>query len=164
MKRIPFVPDIHMQDAGGDEYYRIPGTDRVCTIPVLLVPGLDGKPVEQKNAPWIERQYSFLLQRTADANCVKDIEDAIEAELFRVEVRTALKDQKDKAKARGYWELEDKHAQAILNATTKPATPINPPHTFNYVPFILAVKNQTTPAAEIELPPVSNGASAQAAS
>lgn len=164
MKRIQYVSEIPMEDGSGDSYFRVPGTDNVTTVGVLRIAGPDGKVEERKLEPWVQRQYAFLLLRTADAECVKHITDAIEAELFRVELRTALKQQKEFAATRGYWELDDAHALAILNATTKPTTPLGNGPIFNYVPFIRAVKDMTTPEAKSE-PAVTtpaNGAAAQA--
>jgi hypothetical protein len=162
-KRIPYVPDIHREAPGDEKYYLIPGVEVPVTSPTRLVRKADGSSEEVPNAPWTIRQIGFLLERIADAKFVEG-KEAIEGELLRDDVRGIIKRQRDDAPRLGYWLLDnDDHYIRILNATVKPITPLQPPAlAFNYVPFIRAVMGATTPAAEIELPPVTNGVAAQA--
>lgn len=162
MKQIAFVADIHMENGESDPLFRVPGTGNITTLSGLRFARADGSPYIEPNEPYMLRQLAFLLDRVVDPTFGDGL-DAIDAEILRDDVRGIIKRQAKEAAARGWWEFDDKHAQALLNATTKPKNPLmqlQPTLTFNLVPFIRAVKDQTTPAKEIDLPPVTNGAAA----
>jgi hypothetical protein len=163
MKEIPYVADIHMEAPNEEPYYRIPGVaDGFTQNATRRVPKPDGSIGDEPNAPWMVRQIAFLLERVADAKFVEGM-DAIDGELLRDDVRGVIKRQRELAPKRGCWRLEnDDHANRIMQATVKPAAPMQPAAlTFNCVPFIRAVKAMTTPAEASEPVAVSNG-SAQA--
>jgi hypothetical protein len=162
-KRIKFVPDIHMEAPAEELYYRVHGSDGFTTVPTRQVRKADGTVGEEPNTPWMARQIAFLLERIADEQFVAG-KDGIDGELLRDEVRGIIKRQRDLAPTRGYWEFEnDDHAFRLVKATREPKTPMQPAMlVFNFVPFIRAVVDMTTPQAEIELPPVTNGTHAQA--
>jgi hypothetical protein len=162
-KRIPYVHDIHATNAGGEPLQKVPNTGTVTTLVVLVVQ--HGNDVhEQKLEPFKLRQIVFFFERVADAKFVDGISDAIEAELLRADVRGIIKRQENEAEARSYWEFDDATWTKLFGATMKPAAAINANLTgipaVNYVPFILSVRDASTPAPEVELPPVTNGATA----
>lgn len=157
MKRIAFVPDIEMESPAGEKYYRIFGTaDGATTSPTRQVRQPDGSFITEPNQPWLQRQLAFMLERIVDPAFVSEGKDAIEAEILREEVRGIIKRQAKQAAERGYWELEDAHALCLANATMHPKNALNPAVAFNLVPFILAVRDYTTP--EPERAEKSNGA------
>lgn len=147
-KRIAYVHDLHLESPGGEPYYRTGSDGGISTIP--------------NETPWMARQLVFLLERIVDAKFVEG-KEPIDGEILRDDVRGAIKRQAKEAAVRGYWELDDASAQRLMNATMTPATPPNPGVAFNYVPFIRAVRDMTTPPEVIELPPVSNGAAVASA-
>lgn len=165
MKRISYVPDIHATNAGGEPLQKVPNTGTVTTLVVLVIQH-GNEVVEQKLEPFKLRHIVFLFERVADAKYVEGISDAIEAELERARVRGIIKGQEKEAATRGYWEFDDAIWTKLFGATMQPAAAINANlpgiPAVNYVPFILSVRDAATPAPEVELPPVTNGARAQA--
>jgi hypothetical protein len=166
-KRIDFVPDIHVTNAGGEPLQKVPNTGNLTILAVMVILAADGKnAVEQTLEPFKLRHIVFLFERVADTKFVEGISDAIEAELLRADVRGIIKRQEIEAEARGYWEFDDAVWTKLFGATMKPAAPINGTlagiPAVNYVPFILSVRDASTPPPAIELPPVTNGVSAQA--
>jgi len=133
-KFIPFVADIHMEVANGEPLFRVPGTDGVTTI--------------KNETPWKVRQLSFLLESVGDAAFTEGL-DAIEGEILRAETRGELKKQSKAIAPAGGYKLDDDAARRLMNAVMKPSgKPAFPALAFNNVPFILAVKNMTTPVEE----------------
>lgn len=160
-KRIAYVKDIHIESPGGEPYYRVPGTDKLVTVDVLTVQVKD-EVVEQRLPPFLVRQVTFLYERVADAKFADEKLEAIEADLYRADVRGLIKRQATDAAARGYWEFEDDIWVKLLAVTMKPSSPPNPAVGFNYVPFVRAIRDASTPPAEVELPAVTNSVPAQA--
>ena len=164
MKRIPFVPDIQMESPDGEPYFKVPGTGNTTTLEALRMQRADGTMYLEPNTPWKVRQLAFLLERITDPEFAKDM-DAIDAEILRDDVRGMLKRQAKEAGTRGYWELDDKPALALSNATMKTKGPLLqtiPALQFNFVPFIRAVKDMTTPEEKPAEKSATNGAAAQA--
>jgi hypothetical protein len=160
-KRIPFVKDIQVESPGGEPYFKIPGSDRVTTMETIVVQ-VGNQMVEQKLPAWIIRQKVFLFERIADGKFTEGKDDAVEADLFRADVRGVVARQETEAIARGYWEVEDDLWVRFLAATMKPATPYNPAVSISHVPFIRAVRDAATVTAqEIDLPAM-NGSSVAA--
>lgn len=134
MKRIAFVEDVAVTTIYGEP---VGGYgDRGMAVAIT--------PDVVKQYPDIKQvtiaQYKFLLERYSDAKFYAPRE-GFDAALFVAEARQEIEAQKDIAKERGYWEVEDERAKGLLESTMKPTGGYNPSIHHCLMPHLLAIKN-----------------------
>jgi hypothetical protein len=152
-KRIPYVHDIQLENPTGAKVFH------------AKEGGDPNSPVVDESRPVLATHLAYLRDRVSDQSFGEGISAAIDADDLRYETRKCLREQEADAKKRGYWELDNDKAEKLLNAVLKwaPQTAEARAMGFNFVPFARAVRAQTpTPVEAIDLPPVTNGVSAQA--
>jgi hypothetical protein len=132
---------------------------RIQYVEAIPAEGPNGQPILTETRQQVTLgQYDFLRERTTDAPFVEGLK-GFEAQEMIYETRRALREQRDEAPKRGYWELEDEPAKRLLKSIDEGNYN---QVAFNAIPFMRAVRAMTTPVAPAEEKPATNGAAAQA--
>lgn len=118
MKRIPYIADV----------------DWV---------GLDGTILKNGNEPVTKSQYSFFVERLNDQQFTKHKDPGIDALTFAVTTKIDLENQRDTAKERGYWLLEDDKADSLKRACLTPSEAYNNYVAIPVLKFLATVKEMT---------------------
>jgi hypothetical protein len=113
---------------------------RIDYVEDITLTTIHDVPIVQNGKPATMSQYDFMIGRLTDAKLTAPRE-GLEAIEFKHEVKKELNAQKDTAKARGGWDVEDDRAKALRETILHPTGGYNPEIEHNLLPFVLAARD-----------------------
>lgn len=127
----------------------MPDETVICAHKIVTNAKGESEQVLDTSCPVTESQYKFMLDLTAQDDFVKGL-SGFDVEFRRSDTRDLLRAQVKIAEMRGYWELDDDTANRLLEAAKNWKYRTSAVLTFNFVPFMRALRQMTTPPAPPE--------------